>query len=183
MKIIVNIKSDYINTYLLDVDKFDKDKLYKEFTDIYDNSSSFIEFIYNFESNFDNEICDVKNSEYDYFVEIDLHISSYMTYILKNTNKTIDSQIYFNKRINSQGGNCIDRFIRKTIIKNSYTINGLVDDILSRKKDRTNVTNYHDTICFENDFYQITQIKCILEKMIAKCNRQLENMSEKYTSI
>ena len=92
----------------------------------------------------------------------------------------ITKQIIVNRHIN---GNCIDDFIQRGVEPLLNSVTDLKNAIKDRCKQRINVTEYHNTACYESDFIQISLIKELIEKLLSNCNRQLEAMSDKYTKL
>ena len=176
---IFSLDNEYC--FYLNLDDFNNDDFYKDIIDIYKKSDSYEDFIVNFSKKFNRNI--VKQHDTKFFVHIHI-FETYMIYMLYNSIfKLIDAQKYFSNKFNKGIGNCVDTFLNKAINKNMFTIESFVHDINCRQKERTNCLDYHNTTTFESDFSQIVKISKILKKMLRNCDKQLEMMSEKYTSL
>lgn len=85
--------------------------------------------------------------------------------------------------IKKNEGNCVDTFLEKGVKSVIDSINEYVDDIESRKAQRGSATEYHQTLCYEQDFNRISMIYLLAEKLSKNCKTQLERISEKYTKL
>ena len=132
----------------------------------------------------DNRKNDI-NDNMDYYIDIVFENNNYIV-IVAHKNKygqkieCFRKSLVLNKVIE---GNCIDDFINRGIEPLVDNIIDLKNSIKSRINDRIDVLEYHQTYCYEMDFSQIISIKEKAQKIIDNCNKQLENMSEKYTKI
>lgn len=85
--------------------------------------------------------------------------------------------------IKKNEGNCVDTFLEKGVKGIIDSIKEYVLDIESRKAQRSSSLEYHQTLCYEQDFNRISMINLLAEKLSKNCKTQLEKISEKYTKI
>ena len=123
-------------------------------------------------------------SKYNYNLSIAIvcyHSSNKIEMFIENK-----SGILLNSKIwdcNKLSGNCIDRFIRNKLISKIHFIDNLIIQIKSRKKDRTDKLEYHQTSCYERDYLQLCLIRDTAKKIMEDCNKKLSILSENYTKI
>ena len=180
-----NKHSKFATKYNLDL-KYEKDKLYKEICNIFNslnNNSKLEDFLFKF-NKFSKEYQlnkQIKTEE----IDVNILISLYDNHFLFNVESYPDRKLIESKRYikNKLEGNCVDNFITKVLESNLYSINNFIEDIKTRQNIRTNTKEYHQTACYEHDFSQLITIRDILNKMINSCDKQLTQMSDKYTKI
>ena len=180
-----NIKITFINHITNDISIFvlknyPYKNIYKELCHLFNNDN--VNIISNFKNLVQNFIIDsdifnqnIKN----------LIISLYDDYFLYEEtnikNQLINVKKYFLNKIKHK--NCVDNFLEKAIDSNIYSINKFVEDLKERKYIRDNVEQYHQTSCYEQDFYQLIQIKDIINKIDILLNKEIEQLSDKYTKL
>ena len=142
--------------------------------------------------NYYNKLTSLKNYKlgyktnivYDYICDI---IFDYNTILFKVYHKNdYDKKIitYENRWINDDyEGNCVDHFIKVGVQSQIENINDLIKEIQSRLPERQNTNQYHDTGCYEKDFAHIILIRDFANKIVEKCNKHLEKISDFYTRI
>ena len=80
-------------------------------------------------------------------------------------------------------GNCIDKFISNRI---DEKINGLLKhrlNIRRRIDTRENTEDYFNTLCYEQDFSDIIELRNIANDLVVNCNKFLERISEQYSKL
>jgi hypothetical protein len=80
-------------------------------------------------------------------------------------------------------GNCVDKFISKRI---DEKINGLLKhklNIRRRVDKRENTEDYFNTLCYEQDFSDIIELRNIANDLVINCNKFLERISEQYSKL
>jgi len=156
------------------------DDLYKEMCDEYMSSDNFD--IKKILSNHNCEIIQIQDKQQIslvFFIKVDEE--KMMVNVYKVPNILMYSKTRY-KKINIEG-NCIDKFIIKGLYGELNSIDYYIDDIKSRKFERKDLVEYHQTACYEHDFNSLCNIKHSLEKLLENCNKEIELMSDKYTKL
>ena len=183
-------KSYYIVYNTLEVIK-DRDPQYiwddikRVVSDLQDISSlnyeSFIEKLLAFDDYTDQ--IEEGDDWYDYYIEI-YYDDNWIKVIGHNMRSEQIECLRENLKINiNNEGNCTDDFIIRGVEPLLDNINELKKSIQSRLEERKNTTEYHQTACYEKDFFQISLIKKHAEKIVENCNKHLEKISEFYTRL
>lgn len=120
----------------------------------------------------------------EYFIEIGCHDDE-VDFCARPNKKTSSSFTYVKKYVfkKQNKGNCIDDFLTRGLNPNLTTMKNLSDDIASRVSQRTDIIEYHQTPCYEEDFAQIRSIREIASRVVEICDKQLEAISDKYTKL
>ena len=175
---IFDSNCDKYDHFILDI-KYEKVDLYKEFCNIFNKTKeidSFIKQFHEFSKDYRvNELLD----NYVVYIVVILDEDHFL-YTAKTKDRLIECKKYFSK---IKEGNCVDDFIRRGLESNLCTIDWFMNDIRTRKEIRENSNEYHQTACYEYDFAQLIKISRTLTKMLRLCDKQIEQMSDKYTKL
>lgn len=175
-------KGDTVNAVLTDHIDIHIDDLYKEICDEYLNSEKFsITNVLNKHNCKLLEKKDIKEGDVTLVIFINLDEEHLQFHVYKVPNILLYAKTRYKKT--KIKGNCVDEFIIKGLYGELNSIDYYIHNILDRKKDRINCLDYHQTACYEHDFSSICNIKKCLEKLLSNCNKQIEQMSDKYTKL
>lgn len=120
--------------------------------------------------------------EYDKYI---IYIEYHNDYILIKAYDKYGVQFLIKKYVIKWNikGNCVDDFINRGVEPSLESIQDVINDIKSRKGERSKFVEYHRTGCYEKDFSQILLIKELAENIANNCNNHLERISEFYTRL
>lgn len=79
--------------------------------------------------------------------------------------------------------NCIDKFIEKKVNKRICEILDKRLEIRQRKIRRSKTNDYFNTLCYEQDFSDIIELRNIAKQLSEDCNKFLERISEQYSKL
>ena len=79
-------------------------------------------------------------------------------------------------------GNCVDKFIEKRLNKIDELVK-LRESMHNRINIRSEVIDYFNSICYEQDFTDIRKAKEIAQKLVEDYNKFLERISEQYSKL
>lgn len=79
-------------------------------------------------------------------------------------------------------GNCVDKFIEKRLNKIDELVK-LRENMHNRINIRSEVIDYFNSICYEQDFTDIRKAKEIAQKLVEDYNKFLERISEQYSKL
>lgn len=79
--------------------------------------------------------------------------------------------------------NCIDKFIEKKVNKRICEILDKRLEIRQRKIRRSETNDYFNTLCYEQDFSDIIELRNIAKQLSEDCNKFLERISEQYSKL
>lgn len=80
-------------------------------------------------------------------------------------------------------GNCVDKFIKNRIDRSLNNILQFRLNIKKRIVKRSNEINYFDSLCYEQDYSQIINIRNEAIKLQENCDKFLERISEQYSKL
>ena len=83
---------------------------------------------------------------------------------------------------NMKKGNCVDKFIEKRLNKIDELVK-LRENMHNRINIRSEVIDYFNSICYEQDFTDIRKAKEIAQKLVEDYNKFLERISEQYSKL
>ena len=78
-------------------------------------------------------------------------------------------------------GNCIDKFLEKRVNPSLDNLINLKSLINNRIEERFNTNDYFNTLCYEQDFSDIIELRNISKQLTEECNKFLERISEQYS--
>lgn len=78
-------------------------------------------------------------------------------------------------------GNCVDKFIEKKVNRKICEILDRRLKIRLRKNVRSETNDYFNTLCYEQDFSDIIELRNISKQLTEECNKFLERISEQYS--
>lgn len=81
-----------------------------------------------------------------------------------------------------KNGNCVDKFIEKRLNKIDELVK-LRESMHNRINIRSEVIDYFNSICYEQDFTDIRKAKEIAQKLVEDYNKFLERISEQYSKL
>ena len=130
----------------------------------------------------DNILCknNLNNTNFD--SEYNVYISIYENKISITISDIYFEYIYEYKEVIANdyyAGNCVTDFCNKALACNIEVINEYITNIIDRHSIRVNSNNYHETLCYEQDYNQLSKIKDISKKIYELCNKELEHLSNK----
>ena len=79
-------------------------------------------------------------------------------------------------------GNCVDKFIEKRLNKIDELVK-LRENMHNRINIRSEVIDYFNSICYEQDFTDIRKAKEIAQKLVEDYNKFLVRISEQYSKL
>lgn len=79
-------------------------------------------------------------------------------------------------------GNCVDKFIEKRLNKIDELVK-LRESMHNRINIRSEVIDYFNSTCYEQDFTDIRKAKEIAQKLVEDYNKFLERISEQYSKL
>lgn len=77
--------------------------------------------------------------------------------------------------------NCVDKFIEKKVNRKICEILDRRLKIRLRKNVRSETNDYFNTLCYEQDFSDIIELRNISKQLTEECNKFLERISEQYS--
>lgn len=80
-------------------------------------------------------------------------------------------------------GNCVDKWIKKRFNKSLLNLMYIRRIIRNRIEERSNTSNYFNTLCYEQDFNDIIKIRDEAQLIVENCNKFLERISEQYSKL
>lgn len=83
--------------------------------------------------------------------------------------------------MNEVKGNCVDKFIEKKVNRKICEILDRRLKIRLRKNVRSETNDYFNTLCYEQDFSDIIELRNISKQLTEECNKFLERISEQYS--
>ena len=81
-----------------------------------------------------------------------------------------------------KNGNCVDKFIEKRLNKIDELVK-LRESMHNRINIRSEVIDYFNSICYEQDFTDIRKAKEIAQKLVEDYNKFLVRISEQYSKL
>jgi len=85
--------------------------------------------------------------------------------------------------MNQTTGNCVDKFIKKRLDKSLNEILKFRWNIRKQVVKRSNEVDYFNSLCYEQDYSQIINIRNEAMKLTENCNKFLERISEQYSKL
>lgn len=83
--------------------------------------------------------------------------------------------------MNKVKGNCVDKFIENKVNRKICEILDRRLKIRLRKNVRSETNDYFNTLCYEQDFSDIIELRNISKQLTEECNKFLERISEQYS--
>ena len=80
-------------------------------------------------------------------------------------------------------GNCVDKFIENKVNRKICEILNNRLNIRLRKKERSETNDYFNTLCYEQDFSDIIELRNLANQLVKDCNKFLERISEQYSKL
>jgi hypothetical protein len=80
-------------------------------------------------------------------------------------------------------GNCVDKWIKKRFNKSLLNLMYIRRIIRNRTEERSNTSDYFNTLCYEQDFNDIIKIRDEAQLIVENCNKFLERISEQYSKL
>jgi len=80
-------------------------------------------------------------------------------------------------------GNCIDKWIKNRLNKSLINLLYIRRLIRNRIEERSNINDYFNTLCYEQDFNSIIKIRDESQLIVENCNKFLNRISEQYSKL